>query len=751
MKNRKGDMQMKRLLVIGIMYTMFFLIGNIHLHADERTNVKEITSLEEPTWIFQAGISKGKNHDRQDLGFILQRNKPLKVRQTNPNFKDKLTLRLLSNDSKNEESIQVGNEWVTIQGDTSLVPFIDTPYGEEHAVLEYLVGNESATKPLPIYKQQGSVSQFFSTWDQFDGEYALLQGESFQLFVPKKDKEIVRSLKDFQSLDELIAYYEDIFAMYDSIIGLDGSAVENKKSQNRYFLKADISGAGGAYYGTNWTANSSDSTKMWLDKLSWGTLHEIAHGYQAGFDNQGIFTGEVSNNLFGVQYQYSKYGKKADQVGWLFNFGKKEQVERNLYNALMKENKNYDDLDLRQKLILLTMAKQKAGNEAFAKMYQGYRKLASNAAFKKGDHSLPDLMNQYYSENAQVDFTPVFERWGFKLNNKQVEINRAKGYLAVTSLAYIVPESQLAKARALVDSDIPINSNFEIVTNQQIASLGLKGNLHIHLHTNELDTLKGGKIKLKEGNTVIQEKTIETTDINVQDVPNGVYTVEISGGKTDSMYHFSSYYAYVKERNNSLTIDVNEMKVSNLTNQTIQFLGLGDDQFAALNTDVEQNQAVFTVTTKTPHSYYAGEKYASIEVFNEKGEKFYTKEIEGTNVTIVKDTIPLKEGYKIKIYHDEIKKRLTSKATIINPMNKTNEFIMTKWGLKNTSLQNNPEENLMQRIDEEMEAIIENPVLKEIPMQKLEMKKNVWLAINMLSEPQKITYMEKYKDSLYNE
>lgn len=53
--------------------------------------------------------------------------------------------------------------------------------------------------------------------------------ESFQLFVPKKDKELVRSLKDFQSLDELIAYYEDIFVMYDSIIGLDGSTFENKK------------------------------------------------------------------------------------------------------------------------------------------------------------------------------------------------------------------------------------------------------------------------------------------------------------------------------------------------------------------------------------------------------------------------------------------------------------------------------------------------------------------------------------------
>ena len=45
-------------------------------------------------------------------------------------------------------------------------------------------------------------------------------------------------------------------------------------------------------------------------------------------------------------------------------------------------------------------------------------------------------------------------------------------------------------------------------------------------------------------------------------------------------------------------------------------------------------------------------------------------------------------------------------------MNKTNEFIITKLGLKNTSLQNNPEENLIQRIDEEMEAIIGNQFLK---------------------------------------
>ncbi|EJP86652.1 putative mucin/carbohydrate-binding domain-containing protein [Bacillus cereus] len=729
--------------------TLVDVVGKDGYKEVEQTNIKEIFSLEEPTWIFKAGISKGKYHDRQELGFILQENTPLKVRQTNPHFKGKLTLRLLSNDSKEEKSIQVGNEWVTVQANVPLVPFIDTPYGENGAKLEYQIESEQSQKLLPIYQEKGSVSQFFKTWDQFDGEYALIQGKSFQLFVPKQDKESLRYLKDFQSLDELINYYEDIFAMYDSIIGLDGSTPENKKSQNRYFLKADLHGAGGAYYGSNWTANSTDNTKMWLDKMSWGTLHEIAHGYQAGFDNRGIYTGEVSNNLFGVQYQYSKYGKKADQIGWLFDFGKKETVEKNLYNAIIKENKKYNDLDpkkkldLRQNLILLTMAKQKAGNEAFTKMYQGYRKLASQAGFNKADYPLPDLMNQYYSEHSQFDFTPVFERWGLDLNDTQTEINRAKGYQAISSLADIVPESQLAEARAIVDPEILINSNFEMVTNQQIAPLGLKGNLNIHLNTGHIESFKGEKIQLKEGNKVIQEQKIETEDIKFQDVPNGIYTVEIPDGK-DGKNHSQQHYAYVKEKNNSLSIDINKIEVSNLVNQQIKFLGLGDDQFAELHTDLNQQQVTFTITSKTPHSYYAGEKYASIEVFNDKGEKIYTKEMQGTNVIIGKDVIPLKEGYQIKIYHDETKGRLNSEANVINPWSKTNSFIMTKWGLKNDSLQNSPEEDIMKRIDNAAAVILNNPSLKD----KLETKEHVLTAINSLSDPNRVSYMNKYQDIL---
>ncbi|MDT2287777.1 hypothetical protein P7H17_19315 [Paenibacillus larvae] len=38
-----------------------------------------------------------------------------------------------------------------------------------------------------------------------------------------------------------------------------------------------------------------------------------------------MYTGEVSNNLFGVQHQYSKNGKDADKIGWLFDYGEKRK------------------------------------------------------------------------------------------------------------------------------------------------------------------------------------------------------------------------------------------------------------------------------------------------------------------------------------------------------------------------------------------------------------------------------------------
>ncbi|WP_420170478.1 M60 family metallopeptidase, partial [Paenibacillus larvae] len=353
---------------------MFIMTKNGLINTLTPVQKKSIHHLVAPTWIFNAGISKGKYHDRQDLGVILQPQATIRIRQVNPHFKDKLTVRLLNDDRLTEKKEGVTSEWSTIQADAISVPFIDTPYGDQNAEVEYTI--EGKQIPLPIYQPCGNKMEFFQQWDKEQAGFALVQGPSFQLLVPAKDKEALRNLKEFKSIDELIQYYEEIFQLFNDMIGLeDTDTGTNKMSQNRYFLKADAHGAGGAYYSHDYTANSYATVDMWLKKNNWGPLHEIAHGYQAAFDNKGMYTGEVSNNLFGVQHQYSKNGKDADKIGWLFDYGKKESVEKNLYQAIIKEGKGYTEVDdLRFQLILLTMLKQKAGNEAFTHLYREYRK-----------------------------------------------------------------------------------------------------------------------------------------------------------------------------------------------------------------------------------------------------------------------------------------------------------------------------------------------------------------------------------------
>ncbi len=64
---------------------------------------KDVTSLEKPSWVFNTGMTRGMNHDRQDLGFILNKGSQIRVRKplTNDGYSN-ATLELL-NDNKNTE------------------------------------------------------------------------------------------------------------------------------------------------------------------------------------------------------------------------------------------------------------------------------------------------------------------------------------------------------------------------------------------------------------------------------------------------------------------------------------------------------------------------------------------------------------------------------------------------------------------------------------------------------------------------
>lgn len=723
-----------------ILINVFILPINVKAQTIEK---KDISSIIKPTWIFNAGMSKGKYHDRQDLGFILRENTTLRVRQANPKFKGQLTVRLLGNDTQVEKSIKVGSEWQNIQAADPLVPFVDTPYGSQSAQLEYEVADTKSQKVLPVYEYHGNKSEFFNTWDKYDGNYALIKGANFQLLVPKKDKELVRNLKNYKSIDALIEHYNDLFAYYNQMAGFDNSTDLNKNSDNRYFLKADKHGAGSAYYGNNWTANSDGTVDMWLSKNSWGQLHEIAHGYQAGFDDVGMYTGEVSNNLFGVQYQYNKYGKKADDIGWLFNYGKKDAIEKSLYNKLVKSGGTYASVDLREKLILLSLLKQKAGDDSFTKMYQKYRELANQPDYNKKSYPLPDLMNRIYSENSHQDFTPVLKRWGLAVDDSQGERNRFAEYPAVASLADVVPETELSRAHSLVDPNYLINSNFEMVKNNEIADLKLAGDLTLQLNSESINNLKGVKVTLKDGKKTVETQEIQTDKVTFKSVPNGIYRLEFSGEQMKK-YVPDNMYVYVKEAQNNATIKLDEIKSSDLTNQKLDFLGLGNVNFGSFSTNLNQQKADISITNKNPHSYYAGETYLKVIIKGPNGETKYEKNVNGTGAAVGTDNPTLQVGDTVIIFHAETKNRLVSSEPVIDRTNNTNNWTVTEFGLKNQSLKNDPEQDLIKKINKEGNILLEQQVAYPIPLEISARKKQLFQAIQKLQEPHRQVYLTKF-------
>lgn len=89
---------------------------------------KEIMVTEKPTNTLNAGILMGNGHNQQDLGIQLEKNSIIKIKQVNPNFKESLSLRLLTNDSQTETYTTFSDKEVQGIAKDLSVPCIDTPY-----------------------------------------------------------------------------------------------------------------------------------------------------------------------------------------------------------------------------------------------------------------------------------------------------------------------------------------------------------------------------------------------------------------------------------------------------------------------------------------------------------------------------------------------------------------------------------------------------------------------------------------------
>ncbi|MBC1247806.1 putative mucin/carbohydrate-binding domain-containing protein [Listeria booriae] len=666
--------------IIGMCVILLILVGVYSYKTDvqaEQVVTKELYTLVKPVALDKAGLSRGIYHDRQDLGIIMPAGEELEIRQVNPNYKDTVSGRFITADSKEDSTFQITSSWGKIKNNYTAVPFIYTSFrtdgSKEKPVLEYRVTNKM--KKLPIYQANNNETAFFQLWDSQDAEYGLVLSDKFQMIVPKKDKELLRKLKDFKNIDDVISYYNQVITLYCKLDGLSLDAKEdyNRDIATKFFIRANKSGGGYMYYGNEDTAENNDSLAGWLYK-GWGPLHEIGHGFQGPFMSGEVSLGEIWNNIYAASFEEQYMGDAVFQKGTIYGTSFKSRTNE-MIQSWKVANLPISKWSGSSKEQTLMAMKEKAGDEAFAYFNQQYRKLTSQANFNPSDYPIFQVLNKFYGEKTKFDFTPFTDSIKAPMSNVQKEQNRNKDYRPVASIVDVIPDSKRESAK----QQLKLKTDIAIVDNSQIASLGLKGNVTINLDIADFKDIKGKHLKLTDGEKIVKDVIITSPTIKLDNLPNGVYTIADIVGNTAN-YRMSEHYVFVKDAENNLKITFTKISGYDLVDRTIDILGCDYIQAGKLVTDLKNNKVTIDIIAETPHPRYANKVYYTVEILNEKQETVFKKAVEGTNVTPGSYSVTVKPGYQIKIVHDE-PSLLRENGKSIPTSNKTLVYTITEVGI----------------------------------------------------------------------
>ena len=686
--------------------------------------------------------SYGKFHDRHDLGKIMVSGSKLRIKSTKP-----VTLWLLTNDQKTEKSYQINATEQVITASVNATPFITTPRDSSSVNVEYTFSGE--TPDLPIYQKNDDATSFINQWETSKAPFGLIKGKYFQLYLPLETLSKIKNMSNlsegFKDLTDLENFYDnELFPLYNQLTGLSNNP-------NRFFLKADTHGAGGAYYGNNWTADSTSSGEMWL-KNTWGVKHEIGHGFQNDLMRQ-MGMGEVSNNILGAYYDYHiKFNREADKKSWLFNYNNQVKIDKELSNQL-NQGSLFSDLDLRQKLILIYTLFDRLGLEGISDINKAARNPQLGQLFATNSKNLYNYLSKIGQQHG-LDFNKVMIDYGFTTNREtyfyQNEIFSNTSVL--DSVNNLVDENNIEGVIDQVwanNEDKTTRTRFNLVTPKELSVTGLKSNVIVNF-TNQLpEYLVGTEAALYDGEgKVASIKLDNTSSITFKDIPLGAYRIKFTSNK--ERLFVNNPYVISSQKGTVSRIKIEKYKKPTMLNyNTFEFKGLGDNDFMSINTTPSKsdNNVMIDVNffSKNPHSYFSNEKYSGLTI-ESAGKTLFTKELLGNSTDLFRKVIEvsssLEANTSVSTYHAE-PSRLKVKNIIgdnIAENQKNNKFIFSNNGLINSS--GNSGTTLEKMVITLGDSYLENTNY----LYGNKLPNDFYWLIRLLPENKQTIYMEKYKD-----
>ncbi|MCI7181149.1 MAG: S-layer homology domain-containing protein [Schaedlerella sp.] len=662
---------------------------------------KTLYTKESAEYLIAAQTYRGYYHDRQNLGIYLNSGAVLKIRIVNPGeFGNSLWLDLMTDDSHYGAGGDCTTQVFEIPSDGSTltitagaildnegnptgeylynytseggkiqvtdvpadsVAFIRTPESKVEPVVEYYF-DDTGMEELTYYHHGDNQDQFLQTWDQNTQDYAVIEGERETILLPRRDRNLLFCASkveeyNFKSLDDMLEFYDDMQDQYDRYLGVSYNAADpvDENVRARFFVKADLHGAGAAYYtGGQYTAQNGNSLSGFLSK-GWMFLHEFAHGYEGGLAYGDLALVEVFNNIMAHYYEREMLVEGDDGWSSLQNLAKVESV----YVADRENGVDFSSREFDARLYVFVNLLNKIGAEqAMARLHHDWRAARGQAS------STTDFIVEHLSDYCGYNLVPYFEKCGASVSERAKSRIYAKQYPIMDYLGdYFTSDSDAREAAGTLGTSMI----YSLVDNEELSATGKKGNLNIKITIDNLDEIKGKTVALMDGRKTVASEIIEGSTVFFADVPAGSYTLSLPIPATRTYYSNPTTVAVIAG-STAEAEGVYYKADGGLFSDDMQIslLGISDWEFSVISYDSEFGKIAVETNAGEPH-YLIKDEYASVEILNPGGTQIFQKSYIGTqNYEQGISEIEAPVGTIIRVRHCEASFRVKTLSKYFN-------------------------------------------------------------------------------------
>lgn len=619
-----------------------------------------------------SGMERCNNGDRQILGIYLPSGAKATIKALDYDLSKKYEITFFNNTraknsfiygSVNETEYELFNKAKDGNYYDS-VPLITSPrlnVEKIDTVYTFLLKFDDSAKALDYYHYLDNEASFKQSWEESGNSFSVVEGEAITFVVPLAD---IDNITKVETLDKMLEYYLEVVNRMDKMVGLSFTpeCATDRNYRTKYTAICDPAVSAGAYYAGSHIAVCSPSIVGFF-QYGWGSLHEIAHGYQGSFGRgvgggATLALGETGNNVLAHYIQIDKtlYKKQDDWMGGSLSKIEENLNQKRLNSASIFHNQDGTYTNVSEKLyFIINLLDSFEKEETYAKMFSYYRKILSE--FGNDKYTISEIYAKFFASEYKANIIPYLKVWGLSVSS-EVESEILKNELTT----YVTPYDYLSldELSNLKDKE-NISLSFGLVAEDVVKKYASKKKATIKFEIDDESKLFKKTLAIRKNGRSLKIVKLSSLENVFDDLEIGLYEIvipNIFGYKQES-----SHFLVVGEDNNTFTYTYKK-EIDDLLHPTKIFIrGIYPTLGYSLNFSSDYKKGSISLgganlgNQNDVWKNKPDEVFVSVKIIKKNGEIISNLEVKGngyfSDLKLDNTEISLEYGYKVVIYTEK--------------------------------------------------------------------------------------------------